>query len=895
MSSRTSTDVRESAPGPVRTPSAPTIPRPPLIFVRRPRLDAFLDEVPDTPLTVISAPAGSGKTAAVAAWNERFQRVGAVPVTWLRPEQAGLLERQIGVLRNRTDRSAPPIIVIDDAHLLAPDSAEVLRSVLAEDPESVRLLLIGRREPGFIPVSAALAGHVRPLRVDDLRFTRTEAVELVRAHFPDGDDNAVTAVLDQGDGWAAALVLGALALQTSGDTADASASLAAARQPLLDYLLHEVFESLAPELTQVLLTTCQEDHVTADSAVLLSAVPDAPELLSQAAGSGLLVTGYRDERGATAPGWRYHPLLLDLLRRRTAPSGPDWMRIVEAHQRATAAYVDRRDPSRAVRHARLTGDLDLQLRVLREFSTVLISQGRASEVAEVLGSIPVDIRSQHQELLVLQATLHRARLQVDAAKEASDRALAADAGHLGSGVSRDVEAQLAMLDLWQARYGWRESAPALLRAQQVLGCRHDGEVSAHDITGIPALRASWLTMELASFQTWLGELELAAIHVQDAAMYSHQVDLPLLERSVLAHQALLELTDGAYQSGLTSADAALAIGNGELMPDLAAARAHLTRGWARFQELQIADAEAALVAFEATPRELLDPTLLVYVRLLRACILTARGDVAAARRVLDSRGDVPQLLPLYLDRLDRMVRLLVSVALGDLAGLEAEARSMSTDGLAAEAMLGEAVVLGLTGEEHRAVRLLDSLLPLTVDAPATVGLGAAVARVAILQRIGTAASLAAAQDLVPDLLSRAAPQRLLWMLSLGALISPSYVDLLAAQAESAVPHPFAAEAVTALRGHPRPYSDVATHRAAGPVPGVTGIRNDPDDRMRTMLTARELEVLEQLALGGANADLARALFVSENTVKTHLASIYRKLGVERRVDALRVARARGLI
>ena len=61
------------------------------------------------------------------------------------------------------------------------------------------------------------------------------------------------------------------------------------------------------------------------------------------------------------------------------------------------------------------------------------------------------------------------------------------------------------------------------------------------------------------------------------------------------------------------------------------------------------------------------------------------------------------------------------------------------------------------------------------------------------------------------------------------------------------------------------------------------------------LTTRELEVLRQLALGGGNADVARALFVSENTVKTHLGSIYRKLDVERRVDALRVARAHGLL
>nr|WP_269778407.1 LuxR C-terminal-related transcriptional regulator [Nocardioides sp. MAH-18] len=74
-----------------------------------------------------------------------------------------------------------------------------------------------------------------------------------------------------------------------------------------------------------------------------------------------------------------------------------------------------------------------------------------------------------------------------------------------------------------------------------------------------------------------------------------------------------------------------------------------------------------------------------------------------------------------------------------------------------------------------------------------------------------------------------------------------------------------------------------------------GRGRDASGQTRFVLTARELEVLQQLALGGGNADLARALFVSENTVKTHLASIYRKLDVDRRVDALRVARTHGLL
>ena len=74
--------------------------------------------------------------------------------------------------------------------------------------------------------------------------------------------------------------------------------------------------------------------------------------------------------------------------------------------------------------------------------------------------------------------------------------------------------------------------------------------------------------------------------------------------------------------------------------------------------------------------------------------------------------------------------------------------------------------------------------------------------------------------------------------------------------------------------------------------GVAGTGPEPG---LTPLTAREADVLRELALGGEYADVAQALFVSENTVKTHIGRLYRKLGAERRADALRTARARGLL
>ncbi len=872
---------RVSAVGPgaaVPTPrTAPATPHPPEHFVVRPRVAAFLGEIPDYPATLLVAPAGSGKTSGVAIYTRRAQAQG-ITVSWFRPERVDLIRE---ALTAAAEADQPPVIVIDDAHLLPGEAVAALSDVLVNAPASVRLVLVSRRDLEWVPVSAQLAGQARSIRVDDLRFTDEEATELVRLHFPDASDADLAAILEQGDGWAAALVLGSRALRASGDPADARASLAAARRPLLDYLLHEVFESLPPDLVRVLLTTCQQDHVTAEEAVLLSGVPSAEVLLTGAAAAGLLVTSYRDGDGH---GWRYHPLLLDLLRRRTAPTGPDWALIVEAHHRACAEYADRRDAEHAVIHARLTGDLDLQLRVLREFSGELITRRRTAVVAQALAAIPVDIRSRHQDLLVLHATVLRAQGRIEAAKVAADRALAADARHLAGGRSREVDAELATLDLWQARFGWREAEPAVARARRVLGCRHDGEVSAHDLSGLSGLRAHWLVLELAAFETWLGQLHIAAIHLQDAAMYCNRVDFPVMERAMLAQRATLELVSGLYQSALASADASLALGDlAAGPPDIANARAHLARGWALLQQLDVAGALESLAAFDATPREQLDPLLMVYGRLFHACTLSALGNLPEALRLLDHRGEVPERLPHHINRDDHMVRMLLEVAMGDLSALEQTARSMRAAGLTAPAVLAEAWLLGLSGEEQRAVRLLDELQS-TGDAIPTLALAAAVGRTALLHRIGTVSAVEAAQRAVPDLLSRAAPQRLLSTLALGILISPGFLDLVAADAESPTGHPYAGEAYAVLRGVARPFPDFTPHRDAV-----------PEGEPRNLLTPRELEVLEQLALGGGNADLARSLFVSENTVKTHLASIYRKLEVERRVDALRVARARGLI
>ena len=139
----------------------------------------------------------------------------------------------------------------------------------------------------------------------------------------------------------------------------------------------------------------------------------------------------------------------------------------------------------------------------------------------------------------------------------------------------------------------------------------------------------------------------------------------------------------------------------------------------------------------------------------------------------------------------------------------------------------------------------------------------------------------------------------------GASPGGAYDDLLRQFARGREAHPFAAYVLAGLERYRRPYPDLSTRavavgragkeRPAGTAPTRPGRHQAGVPLPLQALTGREAEVLRELALGGSYQDVARVLYVTENTVKTHVSAVYRKLGVERRADALRRAREIGLI
>jgi len=402
-------------------------------------------------------------------------------------------------------------------------------------------------------------------------------------------------------------------------------------------------------------------------------------------------------------------------------------------------------------------------------------------------------------------------------------------------------------------------------------------------------------VDLAVLEIWTDDLPAAGVHLEAAARYAEGVGIARLTCAVSSVRASLHVARGAYQTAARSADACLRLHDeAGHRGNTISSRAHLARGWGRFHALDLDGAASDLAAFASQTHDPFDPLLQMYARLLEANLLTAGGDMDEARRILDGDPEVIGRFPAFAERHISLAQFRAAGFMGDLAAMETQARTLRRAGFDLDADLADAIIRGLGGDEPQAVRDLDRVLadprPASVDdtleLPRVTAASAAVSRVAFLQRIGTPDTVVRAASLVPDMLTRLAPQKLLWLLSTGLLVTPRFVDLLVAESDRPGGHPFAADALEALRQHPRPYPDLTPREAGDRLAGASD---------RHGLTDRELEVLQALTFGSSNAAIARSLFVSENTVKTHLAAVYRKLRVTSRRDALEVARREGLL
>ncbi|MEU0268020.1 LuxR C-terminal-related transcriptional regulator [Nocardioides sp. NPDC006303] len=866
---------------------APTRLRVPRIlptFVSRDRL--VEDAVGRCRFTLVCAPAGYGKSMLVADWATRAA-AREEPVAWLslhkqddKPYEfwSALIEALVlAGLPGRTeqlDGLTPPAqgtepgfvtkvvesllvagvrwIVLDDVHLLHDD--EVLHGLdilLAELPPEVGLVMMCRSEPSLTLHRLRLDGSLSDVRGKDLAFTDVEALELFAASGLPMTADAISNLVGLTEGWPAVLRMAVLAAMVGGDDpAEVVASFDGDVRTVIEYVLTEVVHRLDPELVEFLYATCAPHHLSIDLAAQLSGRPDAGALLDRLCTANALVSQSGDSSW-----YRYHALLRSCLLAALA------RRDVEAparQHRATAVWLDAHgEPATALRHAARSRDQDLLDTLLRANGLQMVLSGRGDLVRATLASRD-GIATDHRVGVI--AAL--AALDVNDLPAADDALSVVPAGDPRS--EPTYAAMVAAALVQRALAGG--DVVAALQDSAILDVAMTGD---SDVNLVLLTQRGPARMRAGDYLGAIDDLEQALVLAR-----SRRYDQVVLET-----MSQLSGMTGArcdFNASLDWAERAIAFATRHgwrESPRLA--YSYVVAAWIAFQtgdaRVQREYAELGLRSLDGVTNAEVE----IGVRSMHALATfettTGRARTTAAetfRRVWQIDA-ADHLSPAAISSVTpQKVRMALAVGRDDWAA-ETAARVRGQMPGSAECGVLDAQILASAGRARDALAVLEPVLDGSLPAhlPTTVVYAQVLA--AVLEcSLGNDVR---AFDVLRQALIWAVPNVYrrpfidMW---------PHLESLLSRNLSRFGP---AEDFVRAL------LADEARH-------------DDPVVRVvDTLLSAREVDVLHDLPSRLTIPEIAEAEGVSENTVKTHLRSIYQKLGVNSRSAAVRTARERGLI
>ena len=396
------------------------VPRPRARAVARGRLDELLGRGSDATLTLVSAPAGFGKTTMLAAWlaasgpgraaawvslDERdrdpssFWAYVLLAVDRAAPDTAtaALAQLQSGqtpidvvltaLLNELSVRSEDITLVLDDYHLAeGPDIQPGMVFLLEHLPPQVHVVISTRADPA-LPLSRLRArGELVEVRAADLRFTEDEATTYLNDVNTLSLGLADVATLERRtEGWAAALQLVALSLRGRDDAAAFIAGFAGDDRFVVDYLVDEVLDRQLPDVRRFLLDTSTLDRLTAGLCDAVTGRTDGRSMLESLDRQNLFVIPLDDHRRW----YRYHHLFADVLHSRLLDERPGDES--ELHRRASDWYDQAGDPEASVRHALAADDVGLAAARAELAVPGLNRERREAVVRHWIDEFPADI------------------------------------------------------------------------------------------------------------------------------------------------------------------------------------------------------------------------------------------------------------------------------------------------------------------------------------------------------------------------------------------------------------------------------------------------------------------------------------------------------------------------
>ncbi|UKD58171.1 LuxR C-terminal-related transcriptional regulator [Amycolatopsis sp. FU40] len=826
------------------------VPRLPGIFVPRSRLDVLFRRAAVRPVTVVRAPAGAGKTTALAAWAGVGRTVAWVSLDEDDNDETRLWEAILGALRRGAaeggalhrlrppppgrrrafladlddalaGRTGPVRLILDDVQeIRAPEPLEALAALSRHLPPGLRLVLATRVEPPLRLVRLQFEDVLSRVDAAELRFTAAETASLLRAAGASVDEERVRELTERTAGWAAALGWTAVSVRDAEDSA--VDSVTGDDRPVARFFADEVLAQLPAATTDLLLCLSICDAVAATLAVRLSGLRDAGARLDELERAWGLVTR------TPADTYRFFPLLRSFLRAELARRDP--RRVPRLHGIAARWHAAEGRFGEALRHAVAAQDREYLLALARDRAVRQVLAGDGQPVRAALDCLGGATVAANPSLRLASAleNIQGGRLaeaETDLCGEGAGdwwplavRHLAAVRGNRPAGPSAarhpEFDAWAHLDRAWRSLYrGARRQART--QAQEALRLAR-GERLDHLVLH------SRLAMAVASAvggkhpamrRACTGALAVARRHDWQRTPGVAE------SRLLLAYDDLMRAEPAAAARELTQATAAEVRGSAPLLVPLR----EFFEGMARFDD---GDRTAGARLMRAARRQL---AALELPRELAGVCAVAEQHAALA---LGEALHATEVLAWTQEQLPGS---------GELALLRIRAHLSAGETAAAEALLRESASAA-------------AVLPATpVDrclAETALGLRSH-RRTKALQALDQALALARPNGLVRPF----------------ALAEPPVRDL--------------------LIGHSGGFGSL--DRFAQTVRGRLVPHAPPSD-----LTDREQVVLQRLPSQRSLDEIASDLTVSVNTVKTHVRAIYGKLGVNNRRSAVVVARQHGL-
>jgi LuxR family maltose regulon positive regulatory protein len=889
-------------------------------LVARPRLRDVLAAGEGSALTLVSAPAGFGKTTLLGEWSSDHSEGGERSVAWLSLDETDndpvrfltylvsalrTVEEGIGegVLASLRSPQPPPIkaavgalvnelaelpreitVVLDDYHLISSEPVHDATSFLLEHlSENAHLVVSGRMDPP-LPLSKLRArNQMTEIRAADLRFTTEEATaflgDVMGLALSAADVSALEEVTE---GWVAALQLAAISMRHREDVSGFVEAFSGSNRHVLDFLAEEVLERQPRDVSGFLLTTSVLESMSAPLCDALTGCNDGQGMLERLERENLFVVPLDDERRW----YRYHHLFADVLRSRLQREQPE--RIRELHRRAAAWYERNGWSSEAVRHALAAQEHDRAADLVEDVARKMWNRGEVMTLLGWLEALPEETKRRRPQLLLQYAAalLWVGRLDdVEPIAREIERAV----GVSGEGrdddlrPSADETLRRVLLGGVAATRSWRaylkgdpHGAIALARRALTLLPEKDLELR------------TFAAFRLAEAYRTADDLEAASAAFAETAELGRAAGHDYLVLSAMSRQAKLQMARGRLRKADHLLRRALRFAverGGDSLP--ATGEVHVGIGELLYEwdELETAARRLKEGIRLAERMGQLDTLVDGYVALSRAEM--AQGNTESALETAQEANSLAQRsgtgaaiveaaawnARLHMARSDMTAAV---VELDRMAGAPAVSVSIVRE----TAQIARARLTVARGEHDEALRLLEELRQSAEAAGRTGKLIEILTLQALAlwernkkeQAVGTltrALALAEPEGYVRTFVDE------------GAAMG----DLLSAALEDRQRNPSGAAGRVPARYLAKLMAALAQDAAA---PSV-------DERLPEPVRERELEVLALIAAGKSNAEIARELFVSVSTVKTHINNLYRKLDARNRTQAVARAREMGVL